>query len=214
CDILPAYGSVPQLSERLVRELQSRFVIIHHENRLAVAGLDPTALERFQDFAWRHGLRQDIPDFVAHPDSLVGQNAYDDYRRFKVQTAFANFPKHGAAGHIREHHVERDRVKARLATTHQGFGSSRHRLHGVARRREHLNEPGAVFGFIFNNEDERSPRRSHGESFLIHDLARNLRDPRQHRIEDTVVVNRTVHTHFSSLRFYDSLRERQSQTRP
>src|SRR5207249_6858288 len=92
CDILPAHGSVSQFSERFVRELQSRFVIIHHENRPPVAGLDPTAIERFQDFAWRHRLRQDIPDFVAHPDSLVGQNAYDDYRRSRLRPRSRIFP--------------------------------------------------------------------------------------------------------------------------
>ena len=91
---------------------------------------------------------------------------------------------------------------------HQGFGSGRHRIHGVARFGELAGEPGAVFGFIFNNEDERSPRRSHGESFLIHDLAGNVEDSRQHRIEDTAFLNRAIHTHFSSMGLDDSLRKR------
>ena len=95
---------------------------------------------------------------------------------------------------------------------HQGFGSGRHRLHGVARRREHLNEPGAVFGFIFNNENERSARHGYGGFFFIHDIAGNLGDPRQDRIEDTAFLNRAVHAHLSSLRFHDSFCERQAQT--
>ena len=90
---------------------------------------------------------------------------------------------------------------------HQGFGSGRHRLHGVARFGELAGEPGAVFGFIFNNEDERSPRHGHDGFFFIHDIAGNVEDPRQHRIEDTAFLNRAVHTHFSSMGLYDSLRE-------